>query len=150
MAHHLLNRKICTLLIVALLGMVATAQKPPMPNDTAKHEDSIVVKLVTFYPGDEVFAVYGHTDLRVTQGKHDYYYNYGGDSLYQGIPTNYCYARTVNLACDTYPFFTSFTILPGKEDALYLNIFSTNIIVFPINVPIIYITYTNYTIFLII
>jgi hypothetical protein len=77
MAHHLLNRKICTLLIVALLGMVATAQKPPMPNDTAKHEDSIVVKLVTFYPGDEVFAVYGHTDLRVTQGKHDYYYNYG-------------------------------------------------------------------------
>ena len=77
MTHHLLNRNIWTLLTVALLGMVATAQNPPMPSDTVKQEDSIVVKLVTFYPGDEVFAVYGHTDLRVTQGKHDYYYNYG-------------------------------------------------------------------------
>ena len=50
---------------------------------------------------------------------YDYYHNYGADSLYQGIPTDYCYARTVDLTCDTYPFFMCFTILPGKM--LYFN-----------------------------
>ena len=46
---------------------------------------------------------------------YDYYHNYGADSIYFGMPRDYCYARTVDLACDTYPFFISFTILPEKE-----------------------------------
>ena len=50
---------------------------------------------------------------------YDYYHNYGADSIYFGMPRDYCYARTVDLACDTYPFFISFTILPEKE--LYFN-----------------------------
>lgn len=77
MTHHPSNLRIGLLLTLALLAMVVTAQNPPVAADTVRLEDPIVVKLVTFYPGDEVFAVYGHTDLRVTQGKHDYYYNYG-------------------------------------------------------------------------
>ena len=40
-------------------------------------QDSIIVRLVTFYPGDEVFSLFGHTELRVTQGNADCYYNYG-------------------------------------------------------------------------
>lgn len=62
---------------MALVGMSMAAKPALAQHDTVPHNDSIVVRLVTFYPGDEVFAVYGHTDLRVTQGKHDYYYNYG-------------------------------------------------------------------------
>ncbi len=50
---------------------------------------------------------------------YDYYHNYGADSIYFGMPRDYCYARTVDLACDTYPFFISFTILPEKE--MYFN-----------------------------
>lgn len=52
---------------------------------------------------------------------YDYYHNYGADSLYFGMPRDYCYARTVDLYCDDYPVFymMSFTILPEKE--LYFN-----------------------------
>ena len=64
-----------------------------------------------------VFQVVG--DWTHPSDDYDYYHNYGGDSVYYGIPTDYCYARTVDLACETYPFFISFTILPGKE--LYFN-----------------------------
>ena len=77
MTHHLLKRRFWTLLIMALVGMSMAAKPALAQHDTVPHNDSIVVRLVTFYPGDEVFAVYGHTDLRVTQGKLDYYYNYG-------------------------------------------------------------------------
>lgn len=50
---------------------------------------------------------------------YDYYHNYGADTLYFGMPRDYCYARTVDLESETYPFFVSFTILPEKE--LYFN-----------------------------
>ena len=50
---------------------------------------------------------------------YDYYHNYGGDSLYYGIPINYCDARTVDLTCETYPFFMCFTVLPEK--VMYFN-----------------------------
>ena len=52
-----------------LCALVAAAQ--PAAGDTVR------VRLVTFYPGSEVFEVYGHTELRVTQGRADYYFNYG-------------------------------------------------------------------------
>ncbi len=40
-------------------------------------DDSVRVKLVTFYPGSEVFSVYGHSELRVTWDGNDWYFNYG-------------------------------------------------------------------------
>lgn len=51
---------------IALTTQVAQAQG-----------DSIKVKLVTFYPGSEVFSVYGHSELRVTWEGNDWYFNYG-------------------------------------------------------------------------
>lgn len=40
-------------------------------------DDSVKVRLVTFYPGSEVFSVYGHSELRVTWDGNDWYFNYG-------------------------------------------------------------------------
>ena len=75
------------------------------------------VKFITKDNNSVVFQVVGD-QIHPSDG-YDYYHNYGSDSLYYGMPQDYCYARTVDLACDTYPFFISFTILPGKE--LYFN-----------------------------
>lgn len=40
-------------------------------------DDSVKVRLVTFYPGSEVFSVYGHSEIRVTWDGNDWYFNYG-------------------------------------------------------------------------
>ena len=63
-------KKILRLLIiltVVVLPLRALGQEP----------DSVKVSLVTIYPGNEIFQVYGHTELRVQNGKSDWYYNYG-------------------------------------------------------------------------
>ena len=73
MAHHTFNTRLLLLLMVAMLWQPFKAQnniQPPV-------QDSVIVRLVTFYPGSEVFSLFGHTELRVTQGDADYYYNYG-------------------------------------------------------------------------
>ena len=66
---------LCLTLCVALTAWCA-------PEVVAERLDSTVqqapvVSLVTFYPGDDPFSIYGHTELRVESGNHDYYYNYG-------------------------------------------------------------------------
>ena len=73
MTHHTFNPRLWMLLTVAMLWQVMAAQSGIQP----PQQDSIVVRLVTFYPGGEVFSLYGHTELRVTQGQADVYYNYG-------------------------------------------------------------------------
>lgn len=90
--------------------MCATAQGAPrqleQSPDTAY--SPITISLVTFYPGDEPFSIYGHTELRVQQaGAGDLYYNYGvfdfnapgfvfrfvtGDALYYCVPIPAQYA----------------------------------------------------------
>lgn len=40
--------------------------------------DSVRVSLVTFYPGSEIYELYGHSEIRVTNPKYgDIYFNYG-------------------------------------------------------------------------
>ena len=56
-----------TLLVWLVLGSAAALAQA----------DTVRVRLVTFYPGSEIYSVYGHTELRVTQGQADYYFNYG-------------------------------------------------------------------------
>ena len=94
----------------ALMSLAAWAVPAPnvaphaVPLDTAP----ITVSLVTFYPGDEVFSVYGHTELRVQQGTADAYFNYGvfdfdspnfvwrfatGDAEYLCVATPAAYSR---------------------------------------------------------
>ncbi|MBQ0069472.1 MAG: DUF4105 domain-containing protein [Bacteroidales bacterium] len=54
------------LMTIAMSAQVAKAQG-----------DSVSVKLVTFYPGNEVFSIYGHSEVRVTWQDNDWYFNYG-------------------------------------------------------------------------
>ena len=58
--------------LIAMFATVLFAVAQP-----AFNTDTVRVRLVTFYPGREPFEVYGHTELRVTQGQADYYFNYG-------------------------------------------------------------------------
>lgn len=57
-----------SLLLLAMVVLNAHGQTPT---------DSVTVSLVTFYPGEESFSIYGHTELRVQQNDRDWYYNYG-------------------------------------------------------------------------
>ena len=48
-------------------------------NDSTAANNAITVSLVTFYPGDEVFEVFGHTEIMVEydKNKRPFYFNYG-------------------------------------------------------------------------
>ena len=56
---------------------------PELPRDITpeapglQEEDSVHVSLVTFYPGSEPHNIWGHSEIRVTQGPVDLYFNYG-------------------------------------------------------------------------
>ena len=65
----------CAVLAMVLLSLWSplSAQSQSEPAAT----DTVTVSLVTFYPGDESFSIYGHTELRVRQGDLDWYFNYG-------------------------------------------------------------------------
>ena len=76
MTHHAFNLRALTTLIL-FLAMSVGAQTVPNSGDSTSEADSIEVRLVTFYPGAEVFSLFGHTEVRVTQGNADWYYNYG-------------------------------------------------------------------------
>lgn len=74
---HRFMKQIVTWMLCLCCCMSVWADDPDAAREASAEADSVVVKLVTFYPGSEEFSVYGHTELRVTQGKADYYYNYG-------------------------------------------------------------------------
>lgn len=58
--------------------MLAAATAGAAPRDSAAAEqDSVVVSLVTCYPGPDIYELYGHTMLRVRYGSIDMVYNYG-------------------------------------------------------------------------
>lgn len=55
--------------LAILLGFCAEAK--------ASQPDSVSVSLVTIYPGSEIYELYGHTELRVTDEHGDLFFNYG-------------------------------------------------------------------------
>ncbi len=57
---------------ILLLMTIAFATQAVQAQD-----DSVKVKLVTFYPGSEAFEVFGHSEIRVTWDGNDWYFNYG-------------------------------------------------------------------------
>lgn len=65
----------CLTLCCALTAWSAPDVAAEQADTTVQHAP--VVSLVTFYPGDESFSIYGHTELRVKQDNFDYYFNYG-------------------------------------------------------------------------
>ena len=69
-----------TLLLTLLRAIPVTAQEHPLSQDSILClMDSIDVSLVTCAPGDEIYALYGHTAIRIhDKNRHtDFAFNYG-------------------------------------------------------------------------
>ena len=61
-----------------LMGITAHALplRQSAPTDTAR-ADNVVVSLITCYPGQNIYELYGHTELRVRGKGYDWVFNYG-------------------------------------------------------------------------
>ena len=106
--------------LIALCSCSKNVELLPLPEEDAAAIPYQMGQTVKFLNQDNDTIVFQVViDFTHPSDGYDYYHNYGADSIYFGMPRDYCYARTVDLACDTYPFFISFTILPEKE--LYFN-----------------------------
>ena len=86
--------------IAMALSLGAGAQVAPVNNsalnsvsDSTSHP--IEVSLITFYPGDEVFEVFGHTEILISDSTGNYYINYGVfDFNSPGFVTRYIMGET--------------------------------------------------------
>lgn len=69
--------------IIITISMLAAIYAPSWGQHTRHDNDStggnIEVSLITFYPGDEVFEVFGHSEIMVKydKNKSPYFFNYG-------------------------------------------------------------------------
>ena len=75
-----LLRTYCLTMICALCatGTIDAAPELPKPDEAQEQqEDSVRVSLVTFFPGSEPHNIFGHSEIRVSQGATDLYFNYG-------------------------------------------------------------------------
>ena len=78
-----LLRTYCMTVLCALCATGTLDAAPELPRDIhpeapgLQEEDSVHVSLVTFYPGSEPHNIWGHSEIRVTQGPVDLYFNYG-------------------------------------------------------------------------
>lgn len=66
------------MLCLILAGITAHALplRQSAPTDTAR-ADNVVVSLITCYPGQNIYELYGHTELRVRGKGYDWVFNYG-------------------------------------------------------------------------
>ena len=64
---------ILLVLVLLVAGGTAMAQEP----ENGDEAQPVKVSLITFYPGDEVFEVFGHSEILVTDSTGSYYINYG-------------------------------------------------------------------------
>lgn len=64
---------------MAAASLGAHAQQlPGLSGGGGSDADSVTVSLVTYYPGSEIYELFGHTELRVaTEGGSDLLFNYG-------------------------------------------------------------------------
>ena len=97
--------------IAMALSLGAGAQVAPVNNsalnsvsDSTSHP--IEVSLITFYPGDEVFEVFGHTEILISDSTGNYYINYGVfDFNSPGFVTRYIMGETDYLCAVMPPEF---------------------------------------------
>ncbi|MCH4156931.1 MAG: DUF4105 domain-containing protein [Muribaculaceae bacterium] len=64
-----MTRRIETVIVCLLVAITALAD--------SINSAPVTISLITCYPGREVYELYGHTQIRVTQGNSDYAFNYG-------------------------------------------------------------------------
>ena len=61
----------------AMAQSAATGIGESAAADSAKAADEPVVSLITCYPGQNIYELYGHTELRVRGSGYDWVFNYG-------------------------------------------------------------------------
>ncbi len=67
-----------TRLLIAAIVLTVTAALPCGVKAQAAEPDSVTVSLVTYYPGSEIYELFGHTEVRVTDSNGlDAFFNYG-------------------------------------------------------------------------
>ncbi len=67
-----------TRLLIAAIAIAVTAALPQPAQAQATEPDSVTVSLVTYYPGSEIYELFGHTEVRVTDSNGlDAFFNYG-------------------------------------------------------------------------
>ena len=76
MIQFLKNITLITAILISTWTQMRAQSESPRPDSTAT-TDNIEVSLITFYPGDEIFEVFGHSEILVTKGKNAYFFNYG-------------------------------------------------------------------------
>lgn len=73
---RLLLHMLLLALTMATTSVRANAKKPAT-DSTATTTSPVKVSLITFYPGNEIFEVFGHSEILVTDSTGSYYINYG-------------------------------------------------------------------------
>lgn len=75
--HHI--ARLVTAIAALTAAMAVGAHAQLLPNlDGGSDADSVTVSLITYYPGSEIYELFGHTELRVaTDGGSDLVFNYG-------------------------------------------------------------------------
>ena len=87
-----INRILLTITLLIATVNLAIAQQPA---DTTAANHPVKVSLITFYPGDEVFEVFGHTEILLCDSTGNYYINYGVfDFNSPGFVTRYIMGET--------------------------------------------------------
>ncbi len=65
-------------MLIAAAILMATAALPLPVRSQTTDTDSVAVSLVTYYPGSEIYELFGHTEVHITAGNGlDAYFNYG-------------------------------------------------------------------------
>lgn len=68
---------IITISVLVAIYTPSWGQDAPPRHDSDSTAGNIEVSLITYYPGDEIFEVFGHSEILVTDEKHAYFFNYG-------------------------------------------------------------------------
>ncbi|MBR2147622.1 MAG: hypothetical protein IJ925_09455 [Muribaculaceae bacterium] len=70
------TRHLLLLTFIVLTASFAAAQETKADSANATSHP-IKVSLITFYPGDEIFEVFGHSEILLSDSTGNYYINYG-------------------------------------------------------------------------
>ena len=89
-----MKRHLWHIILLSIMLVLSTAAAAAQ-SDTTSTNHPVKVSLITFYPGDQVFEVFGHSEILLTDSTGKYYINYGVfDFNSPGFVTRYIMGET--------------------------------------------------------
>ncbi len=89
-----MKRHLWHIILLSIMLVLSTAAAAAQ-SDTTTTNHPVKVSLITFYPGDQVFEVFGHSEILLTDSTGKYYINYGVfDFNSPGFVTRYIMGET--------------------------------------------------------